>query len=88
MTAIASLVQRRLLGRYSSGVTAAMLKHSGASAVHAQARELWETDIAEVSRAVRRFTLQGGKVWGTGVQVDAYLIGPVTIHAELRTPDG
>lgn len=79
---------RQHVVKYSSGIAAALQKHAGALAVQAQARDLWESDIAQLGGPVRRFNIQGGAVWGATVQVDAYLMGPLSSHAKLRTANG
>jgi hypothetical protein len=45
--------------------------------VRSRARQAWEGELAQFTSPWRRFTINGGSHWGLGVEVDAYVIGPL-----------
>jgi hypothetical protein len=68
--------------KYSSGIRGALSRQGSAAVVLSRSRELWEADLAKFTTAPRRFTLEGGVMWDMHVQVDAYLVGPLSNGGE------
>lgn len=63
--------------KHAAGIRAALDREGSAEAVAARARKTWEAEIARLGWPSARFTLGGGSMWGLGVEVDAYLVGPL-----------
>lgn len=76
---------RKHVVKYSSGIRSATRKNGNAATVMSMSRHLWEADLAQFTSPFLRATLDGGVMWGMRVEIDAYLIGPLSpIAAESR----
>jgi hypothetical protein len=64
--------------KYSGGVIAALAKEGTAEAVGTKARQLWEADLARFTSPSTRFSVAAGTIWGLTVELDAYLVGPLS----------
>ncbi|MFC7493637.1 MULTISPECIES: hypothetical protein [unclassified Nocardioides] len=69
---------RRHVVKHSGGIVASLTKEGTAGAVGARARQLWEADLARFTSPSTRFGIAGGTMWGLTVELDAYLIGPLS----------
>jgi hypothetical protein len=71
---------RRHVVKYSGGILASLRREVTADAVGIRARQLWEADLAGFTAPSTRFNIAGGTMWGLKVELDAYLVGPLSRH--------
>jgi hypothetical protein len=69
---------RKHVVKYSGGIRAAIAKEGSPAAVMARARSLWEADLERFTSPFVRLALDGGVMWEMHVEIDAFVIGPLT----------
>jgi hypothetical protein len=67
--------------KYSSGIRGAVAAKGGdAGLVRSSARTYWEAELDRFHAPWQRFEIEAGRHWGMHVDIDAYLVGPLSIE--------